>query len=68
MGAPPRTKSDYMRKIANKRAELARARAAVSTARMRNDKHGAYAHRQWVASLQADIAMLQAQMYDAPRR
>ena len=61
MGAPPRTKSDYMRKIASKRAQL-------SCSRANKDKSGTYALRQQVASLQADIAMLQARMYDAPRR
>lgn len=68
MGAPPRTKSDYMRKIASKRADLARARAAAASCRMSKDKAGAYAHRQRIAGIQAEIAMLQAKMYDAPRR
>ena len=37
MGAPPRTKSDYMRKIASKRAQLARTRAQLSCSRANKD-------------------------------
>lgn len=70
MGASPKTKSDYRKKIAELQGELAKARAMKSKA----PKAGSGASHNkdmWssdIANLQARIAKLKAEMADAPSK
>ena len=63
MGASPKTKSDYRKKIAEKQAALANQRA-----RTPSDAQGKRHKKYSIAELQGEIARLKAQMADAPNK
>ena len=59
MGASPKTKSDYRKKIANKQALLASLRALPNKSQDTKNRIG---------SIQGEIARLRAEMADAPSK
>ena len=59
MGASPKTKSDYRKKIANKQSQLASLRATYEKSQDTKNR---------IASLQGQIARLRAEMADAPSK
>lgn len=70
MGSTPKTKGDYMKKIAYHRAEIAKLRGYKAAA-PRSGGRGMNSPKIWydqqIANHRAKIARLQAEMYNAPR-
>lgn len=70
MGSSPKTKGDYMKKIAYHRAEIAKLRGYKAAA-PRSGGRGMVSPKirfdQRIAEHRAKIAELQAKMYNAPR-
>ena len=63
MGSQPKTKAEIMRKIADKRARIARLQADKSYPYV--SKYAKYQMSCQIANLRGEIALLKAQLHDA---
>lgn len=68
MGSSPKTKADYRKKIASKKADLARVKAMKKNASPAIASGNNHYWNNEIARLEGEIANLEAKMADAPSK